>query len=122
MENEGGRVGDLNLHYVDLKARMSVERKKNLSLQPVCRYGGERSEQQYRLFPLAISFFGELAEWSIAAVLKTVEVRASGGSNPSLSAPKQLVAQQQAAFFIASSENLFSGGGDKKRGCIKIGI
>ena len=52
--------------------------------------------------------FGELAEWSIAAVLKTVEVRASGGSNPSLSAPKQLVAQQQAAFFIATSENLFS--------------
>ena len=31
-------------------------------------------------------FRGEMAEWSIAAVLKTVEVRASGGSNPSLSA------------------------------------
>ena len=31
-------------------------------------------------------YFGEMAEWSIAAVLKTVEVRASGGSNPSLSA------------------------------------
>ena len=32
-----------------------------------------------------------MAEWSIAAVLKTVEVRASGGSNPSLSAesPRQ---------------------------------
>ena len=29
-----------------------------------------------------------MAEWSIAAVLKTVEVRASGGSNPSLSASK----------------------------------
>ena len=29
---------------------------------------------------------GELAEWSIAAVLKTVEPRGSGGSNPSLSA------------------------------------
>jgi hypothetical protein len=29
---------------------------------------------------------GEMAEWSIAAVLKTVEVQASGGSNPSLSA------------------------------------
>ena len=29
-----------------------------------------------------------MAEWSIAAVLKTVEVRASGGSNPSLSANK----------------------------------
>ncbi len=29
---------------------------------------------------------GELAEWSIAAVLKTVEGNTSGGSNPSLSA------------------------------------
>ena len=31
---------------------------------------------------------GEMAEWSIAAVLKTVELRGSGGSNPSLSAAK----------------------------------
>ena len=31
-----------------------------------------------------------MAEWSIAAVLKTVEVRASGGSNPSLSAIKDV--------------------------------
>ena len=29
---------------------------------------------------------GKLAEWSIAAVLKTVEPQGSGGSNPSLSA------------------------------------
>jgi hypothetical protein len=29
---------------------------------------------------------GEMAEWSIAAVLKTVEGKTSGGSNPSLSA------------------------------------
>ena len=29
---------------------------------------------------------GEMAEWSIAAVLKTVDVKAFGGSNPSLSA------------------------------------
>ena len=29
---------------------------------------------------------GEMAEWSIAAVLKTVEPKGSGGSNPSLSA------------------------------------
>ena len=29
---------------------------------------------------------GEVAEWSIAAVLKTVEGQTSGGSNPSLSA------------------------------------
>ena len=31
---------------------------------------------------------GEMAEWSIAAVLKTVELRGSGGSNPSLAAIK----------------------------------
>ena len=30
-------------------------------------------------------FRGEMAEWSIAAVLKTVEPQGSGGSNPSLS-------------------------------------
>ena len=30
-----------------------------------------------------------MAEWSIAAVLKTVELRGSGGSNPSLSAKKR---------------------------------
>ena len=32
---------------------------------------------------------GEMAEWSIAAVLKTVELRGSGGSNPSLSAQQK---------------------------------
>ena len=32
--------------------------------------------------------FGEVAEWSIAAVLKTVVLRGTGGSNPSLSAIK----------------------------------
>ena len=32
------------------------------------------------------AIFGELAEWSKAAVLKTVEGKPSGGSNPSLSA------------------------------------
>ena len=30
-----------------------------------------------------------MAEWSIAAVLKTVELRGSGGSNPSLSAKRK---------------------------------
>lgn len=35
-----------------------------------------------------------MAEWSIAAVLKTVELRGSGGSNPSLSAkPKGKIKQ-----------------------------
>lgn len=32
---------------------------------------------------------GELAEWSNAAVLKTVDLNGSGGSNPSLSANEQ---------------------------------
>ena len=31
-------------------------------------------------------WIGEVVEWSITAVLKTVDVKASGGSNPSLSA------------------------------------
>tara|TARA_R110002050_G_scaffold106504_2_gene216438 strand:- start:2835 stop:2987 length:153 start_codon:yes stop_codon:yes gene_type:complete len=35
---------------------------------------------------VAIKNNGELAEWSNAAVLKTVEAQVSGGSNPSLSA------------------------------------
>lgn len=33
---------------------------------------------------------GEMAEWSIAAVLKTVDCNRSGGSNPSLSAGSTL--------------------------------
>ena len=32
---------------------------------------------------------GEVVEWSITAVLKTVELRGSGGSNPSLSAKEK---------------------------------
>lgn len=44
---------------------------------------------------------GKLAEWSIAAVLKTVELRGSGGSNPSLSATNaenQQIAKQTPSF------------------------
>ena len=33
---------------------------------------------------------GEVVEWSITAVLKTVELKGSGGSNPSLSAKRML--------------------------------
>ncbi len=35
---------------------------------------------------VGFSLFGEMAEWSNAAVLKTVEGHTSGGSNPSFSA------------------------------------
>ena len=43
---------------------------------------------------------GELAEWSIAAVLKTVEPRGSGGSNPSLSAKEYKKLAFRLAFFV----------------------
>ena len=36
---------------------------------------------------------GEMAEWSIAAVLKTVDLNGSGGSNPSLSAENKIEAE-----------------------------
>ena len=47
------------------------------------------------------SAFGEVAEWSIAAVLKTVVLRGTGGSNPSLSATNaenQQIAKQTPSF------------------------
>ena len=48
-----------------------------------------------------------MAEWSIAAVLKTVEVQASGGSNPSLSAtlksPQTSINKGIAGFFVSRS-------------------
>ena len=43
--------------------------------------------------------FGEMAEWSIAAVLKTVVLRGTGGSNPSLSA-KECKHKMFALFFL----------------------
>ncbi len=41
-----------------------------------------------------------MAEWSIAAVLKTVELRGSGGSNPSLSADNQGVTKSNSFFYV----------------------
>ena len=56
--------------------RLSLHR---LSPHPPLRMGFKRGKIDH----------GEMAEWSIAAVLKTVELRGSGGSNPSLSAEKK---------------------------------
>ncbi len=52
--------------------------------------------------PIFCSTFvpGEVAEWSIAAVLKTVELRGSGGSNPSLSAENEEVTKRQLPHFV----------------------
>ena len=44
--------------------------------------------------------FGEMAEWSIAAVLKTVVLRGTGGSNPSLSARKEQMRNHLLFLFI----------------------
>lgn len=43
---------------------------------------------------------GELAEWSNAAVLKTVDLNGSGGSNPSLSAEKKEIFNLNISFFF----------------------
>ena len=56
-----------------------------------------KTKQQEKLL------LGEMAEWSIAAVLKTVEGHTSGGSNPSLSAKKRrnkLIINELRRFFI----------------------
>ena len=52
-------------------------------------------------------FTGEMAEWSIAAVLKTVDCNRSGGSNPSFSAKKNR--NKRFGFFCFwGVENLFA--------------
>ena len=53
---------------------------------------------------------GELAEWSNAAVLKTVDLNGSGGSNPSLSATNEGRMTKVIRFLHTREaiENLFS--------------
>ena len=46
--------------------------------------------------------FGEMAEWSNAAVLKTVDLHGSGGSNPSLSAEKWLTGNCKPFSYVVS--------------------
>ena len=49
---------------------------------------------------------GELAEWSNAAVLKTVDLNGSGGSNPSLSAEKGATDICNAFFDFSVTKNV----------------
>ena len=49
---------------------------------------------------------GEMAEWSIAAVLKTVEPQGSGGSNPSLSARAGKAAMKSQLFYFGEQPGL----------------
>ena len=53
--------------------------------------------------------FGEVAEWSIAAVLKTVVPRGTRGSNPCLSADKSLSFRNLGSFFITNNKFLKRG-------------
>ena len=48
---------------------------------------------------------GEMAEWSIAAVLKTVVPKGTGGSNPSFSAKQQNGNSAKALFFLFPCPN-----------------
>ena len=45
---------------------------------------------------------GEMAEWSIASVLKTDVLRGTGGSNPSLSAERDA----KASFFLSVNQQV----------------
>ena len=56
--------------------RLQIWRNRKKTL-PLHRFSG-------RVLPT--EYFGEMVEWSITTVLKTVVLRGTGGSNPSLSA------------------------------------
>mgnify|MGYP006988629136 CR=1 FL=1 len=47
-----------------------------------------------------------MVEWSITAVLKTVELKGSGGSNPSLSANNLKLSAKRWAFFVQGRQEL----------------
>ena len=49
-----------------------------------------------------------MVEWSITAVLKTVELKGSGGSNPSLSANHLKLSAKRWAFFVQGRQELAS--------------
>ena len=52
----------------------------------------------------------EMVEWSITAVLKTVEMRVSGGSNPSLRAKNTGRITPSRIFFDSENREGFEGG------------
>ena len=54
---------------------------------------------------------GEMAEWSNAAVLKTVDLHGSGGSNPSLSAEKGVTDICDAFFSFSVTKNVTKSAG-----------
>jgi hypothetical protein len=87
-ENTQGNTVTAKYRFIGIHAEI-IRQKYVKSME--CSMEGHLDNQHGNKYFLGIPkllYFcsGELAEWSIAAVLKTVEVQASGGSNPSLSA------------------------------------
>ena|SRR5687768_942530 len=91
-----GAVYAVKIYY---SGRLSLLGKQNGQRYVIHNRGFDRCEDKiFKKRYVAICFCrkdlspyfcaGEMAERSNAAVLKTVEVKASGGSNPSLSATK----------------------------------
>ena len=71
----------LNFPRFAKKVEKYLQNKKNVvPLQSLTKGNG------YQWILSGENNIGELAEWSNAAVLKTVDLNGSGGSNPSLSA------------------------------------
>ncbi len=66
----------------------SIFSKKNCDPLHKSKKNPNFAPQKHQAVPER-TYFGEMAEWSIAAVLKTVEGHTSGGSNPSLSASEK---------------------------------
>ena len=60
-----------------------VQKSQNLFLK---LFAGSKKTPTFASLLKGSTATGEMAEWSIAAVLKTVVLRGTGGSNPSLSA------------------------------------
>lgn len=86
-----------------------IPQKKILSCQTLFVFLQSRKDE--RFIRNSLNDKGKVAEWSIATVLKTADLRGSGGSNPSLSAKLFHTKQNEcSAFFVVrgSVENLFS--------------
>ena len=81
------RVGTDNVFFSLIATNYSATRKKVVYLHFVTR-PRFRHKQLWNRGISVREEHGEMAERSIAAVLKTVDLRGSGGSNPSLSAEK----------------------------------
>ena len=91
----------LNFPRFAKKVEKYLQNKKNVvPLQSLTKGNG------YQWILSGENNIGELAEWSNAAVLKTVDLNGSGGSNPSLSAEHNEKSRQaclNAIFLLCSA-------------------